>query len=111
MPNQLSQRANLYTPSVPQLSGPALRTELERLDDLTAAQVETVLAYAAEDGRLLSVSTRRDLLAPGCLLFQTLELATGLAYEHKLEPNGRAWHLRRAQPPNPWTHRLPRPVG
>ena len=106
MPAHLSRQSTLYTPSVPGLLGPGLRVELEALGALTPAQVDTVLAYAAEDGRLVSIALRPSL-AGGWLLFQTLELATGLTYDHKLEPDGRAWHVGRAVPGNPWTHPPP----
>ena len=67
-----------------------------------------MLAYAAEDGQLVSIIRPTGLLpVRGRLQFQTLELATGLTYEHKLEANGRAWHLGQAVPGNRWTHPSP----
>ena len=41
----------------------------------------------------MSVSAARNVLADGWALFQTFEIATGLTYEHKLDPNGQAWTL------------------
>ncbi len=55
MRDRLNAQRNPYTPTSPQLLGPGLRAELEQLDDLTPAQLETVLAYAAQDGRLVSI--------------------------------------------------------
>ena len=95
-PVEIAQQGILYTPSAPGLSEAALRAELDSLGELTPGQVDTVLAHAAEDGQLVSIIRASALDARGCLRFQTLEAATGLTYEHKLEPNGRAWHAGRA---------------
>ena len=97
MPTEVSQQ-RIYTPSAPGLPKDALRAELEQLDGLTAAQVETILAYAREDGQLVSITMWDYGLGRGSVLFQTFEQATGITYEHKLEPNGRAWFNGRAQP-------------
>ena len=109
MRDRLNAQRNPYTPTSPQLLGPGLRAELEQLDELTPAQLETVLAYAAQDGRLVSIIGPRGIMGRRLLHFQTLELATGLTYEHKLEPNGRAWQLGQAVPANPWAHPPPGP--
>ena len=95
MPTELSQHG-IYVPSSPALCEDALRAALEQLD-LTAAQVETVLAYAREDGHLVSITMWAYGLGRGSVLFQTFEQATGIPYEHKLEPNGRAWFNGRAR--------------
>ena len=97
---EASPQEVLYTPSAPALSGAALRAELEDLGELSAAQLQTILAYAAQDGPLVAIIRPWGLLGDGWLTFQTVELATGLHYEHKLEPDGRAWHLGQAQPAN-----------
>ena len=88
MRDRLNAQRNPYTPTSPQLLGPGLQAELEQLEDLTPAQLETVLAYAAQDGRLDAIIQPTGITGRGLLHFQTLELATGLAYEHKLEPTG-----------------------
>jgi len=88
------QDGTLYTPPTPEPAAPpALRAQLEQLDELAPPQVDTVLAYAAKDGRLVSVNAARNVLADGWALFETFEVATGLVYEHKLDPNGQAWTL------------------
>ena len=61
------------------------------------------------DGRLVSIIGPTGIMGRGLLRFQTLELATGLTYEHKLEPNGRAWQLGQAAPANAWAHPPPGP--
>lgn len=101
----------LYTPSAPGLSGAALRAELEDLGELSAGQLDTILAYAAQDGQLVAIVRHRGFLGRGWLTFQTVELATRLVYEHKLGPDGRAWHLGEAQPANSWTSPPPRATG
>ena len=95
MATELSQ-PGIYTPSAPALPERALRAELEQLD-LTAAQIETILAYAATYGQLVSVTPRPSHMARGCVLLETLEAATGITYADKLEPRGRAWFAGRAQ--------------
>ena len=95
MATELSQ-PGIYTPSAPGLPERALRAELEQLD-LTAAQVETILAYAREDGHLAAITMWAYGLGRGSVLFHTFEQATGTTYEHKLEPNGRAWFNGRAR--------------
>jgi len=52
--------------------------------------------YAREDGHLASITMWA--YGRGCVLLHTFEQATGTAYEHKLEPNGRVWFNGRAQP-------------
>ncbi len=94
MATEVSQ-PGIYTPSAPGLPKDALRAQLEQLD-LTAAQIETILAYAATYGQLVSVALRPSAMARGCVRFETLEAATGITYADKLEPCGRAWFAGRA---------------
>jgi len=78
---------------------------------LSAAQLETILAYAAEDGELVAIMRPSGVLGGGWLTFQTVELATRFVYEHKLEPNGRAWQLGQVEPGNSWTNPPLRSTG
>ena len=109
MATELSQ-PGIYTPSAPGLPGDALRAELEQLQALTTAQVETILAYAREDGHLASITMWAYGVGRGSVLFHTFEQATGITYEHKLEPNGRAWFNGRAQTSHAARRTLGRPA-
>ena len=90
-------RPGIYTPSAPGLPEDALRAELEQLQALTAAQIETILAYAATYGQLVSVTPRPSHMARGWAVFETLEAATGITYQDRLERCGRAWFAGRSQ--------------